>query len=87
MDPTIGRLARHVIASDFRRLPPEAVHECRRRLIDSIGCAAAASAEPYCARIAAFAGTYRGTPAARLWGSGASTSSEMAGLANGPMGR
>ena len=62
MDATIRRLARYASEADFDRLPREAVHECRRRLIDSIACAAAAYPEPFCGRIRSFAEHYAGTP-------------------------
>lgn len=85
MDATTRRLARYVCGMHFSRLPDEAVHEARRRLIDSVGCAAAASPEPFCAAICSVAGRYSGTPGARIWGSGARTSVEMAAFANGTM--
>ena len=85
MDDTTRRLARFVLDSDFERLPPEAVHECKRRLIDSAACAAGAYPAPFCAGIRRFAGRYSGMPAARVWGSGAATSMEMAAFANGTM--
>jgi 2-methylcitrate dehydratase len=85
MDATLQRLARDVLGCEFRSLPREAVHEARRRLIDSVACAAAASAEPFCGRIRSFAGRYAGTPSARLWGSGERTSIEMAAFANGTL--
>ena len=83
MDATIQRLARHARAADPAGLPPVAVHECRRRLIDSVACAAAAWPEPFCGRIRGFAGRYGATPSARLWGRGEPTSLEMAAFANG----
>jgi 2-methylcitrate dehydratase len=85
MDATTRRLARQALATDFGRLPPQAVHETKRRLIDSVACAAAAYPEPFCGRIRAFAGRYAGTPDARIWGSGERSSVEMAGFANGTM--
>jgi 2-methylcitrate dehydratase len=85
MDATTLRIARHVAAADFDRLPERAIHECRRRIIDSVACAAAAYREPFCAAIRTFAGRYAGTPAARIWGSGERTSIEMAAFANGTM--
>ncbi|WP_298233543.1 MmgE/PrpD family protein [uncultured Azohydromonas sp.] len=84
-DPTLRRLARHVFQADFSRLPAEAVHECRRRLIDSVACAAAAYPEPFCERIRSLTGRYGGVPSARVWGSGEHASVEMAGFANGTM--
>lgn len=42
MNPTIvQQLAAHAHAASFERLSPEAVHECKRILLDSIGCALA----------------------------------------------
>lgn len=84
-DPTLRRLARHVFQADFSRLPAEAVHECRRRLIDSVACAAAAYPEPFCEQIRTLTGRYGGVPSARVWGSGEHASIEMAGFANGTM--
>ncbi|WP_042883289.1 MmgE/PrpD family protein [Cupriavidus necator] len=85
MDATTLRIARHVAAADFNRLPERAIHECRRRIIDSVACAAAAYREPFCSAIRTFAGRYAGTPTARIWGSGERTSIEMAAFANGTM--
>lgn len=85
MDATTLRIARHVHRLDFGGLAPEAVHEARRRLIDSAACAAAASVEPFCATLNAFAARYSSTPSARIWGSGQPTSPEMAAFANGTM--
>ncbi|MFT3816545.1 MAG: MmgE/PrpD family protein [Rubrivivax sp.] len=85
MDATTDRIARYVSALSFERLPPEAVHECRRRIIDSVACAAAASQEPFCEAMRGLARRYGGAPGARLWGSGERTSAEMAALANGTM--
>lgn len=85
MDATTRRLAHYAAKVRFDQLPCEAVHECRRRLIDSIACAAAAYPEPFCVRIRAFTGRHAGTPSARVWGSGAQTSVEMAAFANGTM--
>jgi 2-methylcitrate dehydratase len=85
MDDTTQQLARFAWEADISRLPAAAVHECKRRLIDSIACAAAAYPEPFCVRTRAFAERYSGTPSARIWGSGARTSVEMAAFANGTM--
>jgi len=85
MDATTRRLARYAVQTRYEELPPQALHECRRRLIDSLGCAAGAVAEPYCATVHALALHYAGTPPARLWGSGERTSLEMAAFANGTL--
>lgn len=85
MDPTIQHLARYATGCAFGSLSPEAVHEAKRRLIDSVACAAGAWDEPFCASLRDVARLYAGTPAARLWGTGALTSPEMAGFVNGVM--
>ncbi|HSW16501.1 MAG TPA: MmgE/PrpD family protein [Ramlibacter sp.] len=85
MDATTRRLAQYACDADIRRMPPQALHEARRRLIDSVACAAAAYPEPFCASIRAVAGRYAGRPGARVWGSGEATSMEMAAFANGTM--
>ena len=85
MDQTIRRLARYVYETDVSQLSPKAIHECKRRLIDSVACAAGAFPEPFCERIRAFAGHYSGSPSVRIWGSGERTTMEMAAFTNGTM--
>jgi 2-methylcitrate dehydratase len=41
MDATIGRTVDFALATDFGGLPEAVVHECKRRLIDTLGCAVA----------------------------------------------
>jgi len=85
MDATTFRIARYVAEADFTRFSERAIHECRRRIIDSVSCAAAAYREPFCATIRKVAARYTGMPSARIWGSGERTSIEMAAFANGTM--
>src|SRR5262245_65610346 len=87
MDKTTLKLANYVAALSFDRLSAVAVHETKRRLIDSIGCAIGGySSEP--ASIAReIAAEHSGHPSARVLGSGAATSMEMANFANAVMGR
>ena len=40
-DATIARIVDYALATDFARLPDAVVHECKRRLIDTFGCAVA----------------------------------------------
>ena len=87
MDQTTARLARFAASYEFGSLSAEVIHECKRRIIDSVACAAAAFAEPFCARARTFCGRYMATPPARVWGTGSETSVEMAGFANGIMTR
>ncbi|AHG64099.1 MmgE/PrpD family protein [Advenella mimigardefordensis] len=85
MDATIQKLARYIVDTAFDTIAPEAIHEARRRIIDSLGCAAAASAEPFCLSIKKLAARTHSTPSARIWGTGQETSIEMAAFANGTM--
>jgi len=82
-DPRVTELAQYSAGLRFADLTPEAVHECRRRIIDSLACAVGAfDAEP--ARIArAVARRSVGRPPARLWGTQEETTVEMAAFANG----
>jgi 2-methylcitrate dehydratase len=45
-DAVIARMVDYAAALDFARLPETAVHEVKRRLIDTFGCAAAGFDEP-----------------------------------------
>lgn len=85
MDEHIARLAAYAAALRFEDLSAEAVHECKRRLIDTLGCALGAfDAEP--SRIArAVARDYAGQPASRVIGTLEKSSPEHAAFANGVM--
>src|SRR5262245_6834199 len=85
MDTTTDTLARHVAGLTYDQLTPGAIGAIKNRLVDSIGCAIGGyPSEP--ARIASqMASEGSGKPAARLFGSGASTSMEMAAFANAVM--
>ncbi|QDL38610.1 MmgE/PrpD family protein [Rhodoferax sediminis] len=85
MDATLLHLAHYAVDTDFDQLPPGAAHECERRLVDSVACAAGAFREPLCETLRAFTRHYAGVPPARVWGTGAATSMEMAAFANGTM--
>lgn len=85
MDDTTRTLTQYVMATTWAGLPAAALHEGKRRLIDSVACAAAAYPETFCQTLRRFAQRSSGTPAARLWGSGVPTSLEMAAFTNGTM--
>lgn len=40
-DTTIAHIADYATALDFANLPAAVVHDCKRRLIDTVGCAVA----------------------------------------------
>jgi 2-methylcitrate dehydratase len=77
------RLAEYAVGLDFADLPLAVVHEVKRRVIDSLGCAMGAwDAEP-CAiarRVAAKYGAERG---ATLWGTQHRAPPDWAAFANG----
>ena len=77
------RLARYTHSLRYDDLPGEVVHEVKRRLIDSLGCAFGAwNAKPY--RIAREqAQSVRVSGGATIWGTGHKTSPDLAAFANG----
>jgi 2-methylcitrate dehydratase len=85
MEQVIRELARYACNTRFAQLPGHVLHETKRRLVDSVACAVGAYDEAFCERIRALTRSYAGTPPARVWGTGAPTSIEMAGFANGTM--
>lgn len=85
MDATTLRLVDYASGAEFNKLPADAVHECKRRLIDSVGCAVGAYDEPLCRMARAVARRYSGTPASRVWGCNWKTTAEAATFANGIM--
>src|SRR6185436_956354 len=85
MDKTTETLANHVAGLTYEQLTPGAVAAIKNRLLDSIWCAIGGfPSEPaqIARRIAADAS---GKPAARILGTGAATSIEMATFANAVM--
>jgi len=85
MDSMIQQLAGYAAGLRYADLPAEAVHEGKRRVIDALGCLVAGfDAEPsVIAR--ALAARVRGNPAARILGTQAPSTPEMAAFANGVM--
>lgn len=85
MDRHIRELAAYAASLKFEDLSDHAVHECKRRFIDTIGCALGAF-DTDSSRIArAVAGRYAGQPAARVLGTLVPSSPEHAAFANGVM--
>jgi 2-methylcitrate dehydratase len=85
MDSTTETLARYATTLTYKDLTPSAIHEVKRKLIDSFGCAVGGySAEPsvVARRLAAARSS---SPAARVFGDGTPTTPEMAAFANGVM--
>lgn len=86
-DATAQRLIDFAGKARFEALSGRAVHETKRRLIDTFASALGAYDEPVGAMARAAAQRYRGEPAARVWGSNIETVPEMAAFANGVMTR
>ena len=70
---------------DGRDLPPHTVHETRRRILDSVGCALGAFAAEPCRIARDLAPLVQGDGAARILGARQSTSPDMAAFANTAM--
>ena len=85
MDSRIRELSEYAAGLSYDELPAAVVNECKRKLIDTLGCAIGAfDAEP--ARIArAVAGHYSSDTPARIFGTLKKTTSEHAAFANGTM--
>ncbi|MFN0070482.1 MAG: MmgE/PrpD family protein [Chloroflexota bacterium] len=85
MDATTSRLASYAAGITFEALTPAAIHECKRRIIDTLACATAAfDAEPVL-RVKHLARSRSSSPSASLLGERAQTTLELAALANGAM--
>lgn len=85
MDATTAHLVDFALQAEFARLPPNAVHECKRRLIDTFACAVGAYDEPISRMARATARRCTGTPSASVWGNATPTTPEAAAFANGVM--
>jgi 2-methylcitrate dehydratase len=78
-------LATYVASLTFDRLPAGTVRELKRRLIDAIGCGIGGYSSEPAAIARELAAANSGEPPARVLGSGAVTSMEMATFANAVM--
>ena len=86
-DRTLARMVEYGSRLQFSGLPPDAVHEAKRRLIDTLGCMLGAYEEEpsrIARRMAVRAPAHSG---ARVIGSPARRLPELAAFANGVMGR
>lgn len=87
MDTLVTQLVGYAEASDFSRLPAEAVRDCKRRIIDTFACAVGALDEPLCRMARQHAQRFIGSPASTstVWGCDWKSTAEAAAFANGTM--
>ena len=85
MDPTTERLVDFAQRARFDALTPDTVHECKRRLADTIACAVGAYDEPLSRMARRVARRYATAAGAGVWGSTLTVVPEAAAFANGVM--
>jgi len=81
----IEQLAEYASALRYEELPEGAVHECKRRLIDTLGCATGAFNARPVVIARAIAQRAVSDPPARILGSQQASTPELAAFANGVM--
>jgi len=86
MDATTTHLVDFALRAEYRTLPSVTVHECKRRLIDTLACMVAAYDKPLCEKARGVAQRYSSTTAAAsVLGCTWKTMPEAATFANGVM--
>src|SRR5215218_2034642 len=85
MDSNLARIADYLTALRFEDIPPAVVHDCKRRILDTVGCGIGAfDAEP--CRIARRMALRFPTPdGAHVLGTSLRALPELAAFANGVM--
>ncbi|MDE3039561.1 MAG: MmgE/PrpD family protein [Nitrospirota bacterium] len=79
------RLAEYTKSLRYEDLPPAAVHEVKRRLLDSLGCAFGAWNAPPCRIARTLAQSVKLANGATLWGTSYKTVPDLATFANGAL--
>jgi len=87
MNPTIARIAAYARSLEFKHLDDLAIHEAKRRLIDTLGCALGGYDAKPCRIARKIAQRASCNPGSRLLGSQHRTLPELAAFANGVMAR
>ncbi|MCS6897263.1 MAG: MmgE/PrpD family protein [Nitrospira sp.] len=80
-----ARLARYSRTFRYDDLPSEVVHEVKRRLLDSLGCALGAWQAPPCRIARAVAQSVMASGGATVWGTAHKTLPDLATFANGSL--
>ena len=84
--PTLARqLAHDARAVEWERIPPEDVHEVKRRVLNSLGCAFGAWESEVARIVRRVASRCAGEPGARVWGTTARSDPALAAFANGAL--
>src|SRR5204862_7072645 len=79
------RLSRYCQSLCYDDLPSAVVHEVKRRILDSLGCALGAWSAPPCRIARQLAHTVPVSHGATLWGTGHRTLPDLATFANGTL--
>lgn len=85
MKTIVDQMAGYTCALRYEDLPGLVVHEVKRRVIDSLGCALGAYSARPCRIAVKMAKSVKGSPGATILGTTLKTSPEMAAFANGTM--
>jgi 2-methylcitrate dehydratase len=85
MDKTTQTLATYITGLSYDQLPAVTVHETKKHLLDTMACAFGGYASEPAIIARRVAAKHSGQPPARVFGTGAQTSIEMAGFANAVM--
>jgi 2-methylcitrate dehydratase len=85
MDKIVDHLCRYTSSLTFEELPAEVVHQAKRLIIDTVGCAIGAYASEPSKIARALADTVSSRQPATILGSGQQTSLDLATFANGVM--
>lgn len=85
MDETTRRVAAFALDARYDRLSSQSVHDCKLRIIDTIGCALGAYDDALSGMARNVAARIHGDPSARVWGSSVRSTPEAAAFANGVM--
>ncbi len=78
-------LAAYAHRLSFNKLPREVVHEVKRRIVDSLGCAYGAMSAPPCRMARSLAEAVPLPKGVSVWGTDVRTTPELAAFANGTL--
>src|SRR4029453_14490114 len=82
MDSTTEYLSDYACRLTYEDLSPEAVHQVKRTLVDSLGCAVGAFESEPASIARCMASRVQGNPPARILGTAQESSTDLAAFAN-----